>query len=109
MKGGSDGLVGVMAIGNPARMETRRHALLMAIVQDYVATAEPVGSKSIVREHSLGVRSATIRSMMGELEDDGYLYQPHTSAGRVPTEIAFRYYVNNVIPTLHVGMQERSQ
>jgi heat-inducible transcriptional repressor len=94
---------------NGGDLARRKHALLIAIVEDYVAGAEPVGSRHIVREHSLGVRAATVRAMMGTLEDDGFLVQPHTSAGRIPTDKAFRYYVDHLIPNRQVSFQERSQ
>ena len=67
----------------------RRHALLLAAVSEFVATAEPVGSNQIASRHHLGIKSATVRNMMSELEDAGFLSQPHTSAGRVPTDKAF--------------------
>src|SRR6266498_4840963 len=73
--------------------EERRLAVLRAIVEDYVATEEPVGSKALVERHGLGVSPATVRNEMAALEDDGYIAQPHTSAGRVPTDLGYRYYV----------------
>src|SRR5438128_1016760 len=94
---------------NGGDLARRKHALLIAIVEDYVAGAEPVGSRHIVREHTLGGKAATVRAMMGTLEDYGYLVQPHTSAGRIPTDKAFRYYVDHLIPNRQVGFQERSQ
>src|SRR5258707_13752283 len=77
-------------------LSSRRHALILATVQEFISTAAPVGSAQIVAHHQLGVRAAMVRNMMAELEDGGYLHQPHTSAGRVPTEKAFRYYVDNL-------------
>ena len=71
-------------------LSSRRHALILATVQEFISTAAPVGSAQIVAHHQLGVRAAMVRNMMAELEDGGYLHQPHTSAGRVPTEKAFR-------------------
>src|SRR5260370_33922324 len=76
--------------GNP--LSSRQHALILAAVQEFVATAEPVGSAQIVARHQLGVRAAMVRNMMAELEDGGYLRQPHTSAGGGPTAKAVRYY-----------------
>src|SRR6266498_336945 len=73
--------------------EERRLAVLRAIVEDYVATEEPVGSKALVERHGLGVSPATVRNDMAALEDEGYITQPHTSAGRVPTDLGYRYYV----------------
>jgi heat-inducible transcriptional repressor len=87
----------------------RQHALLLAVIQDFVTTAEPVGSQHIVSKYSLGVRAATVRSMMAELEAENFLYQPHTSAGRVPTPKAFRYYVDYLIPKRQIGRSDRVQ
>lgn len=90
-------------------LDRRHHLLLLAVIQDFVATAEPVGSHHLVSKYSLGVRAATVRSMMSELENDNFLYQPHTSAGRVPTAKAFRYYVDHLMPKLQVGRNDRVQ
>ena len=87
----------------------RRHALLIATVQEFIATAEPVGSSQIVARHQLGVRAAMVRNMMSELEDSGFLTQPHTSAGRVPTEKAFRYYVDHLAGVARIGFEDRTQ
>ena len=67
--------------------EERRLAVLRSIVQDYVETREPVGSRALVDRHHLGVSPATIRNDMAALEHDGLIAQPHTSAGRVPTDL----------------------
>jgi heat-inducible transcriptional repressor len=76
--------------------EERRIAVLRAIVQDYVATEEPVGSKALVERHGLNVSPATVRNDMAALEDEGYLTQPHTSAGRVPTDKGYRLFVDRL-------------
>jgi len=76
--------------------EDRRLAVLRAIVEDYVHTREPVGSKALVERHSLGVSPATIRNDMAVLEDEGYIAQPHTSAGRVPTDKGYRLFVDRL-------------
>ncbi|GAB2989880.1 heat-inducible transcriptional repressor HrcA [Nocardioides montaniterrae] len=76
--------------------EERRLAVLRAIVEDYVATEEPVGSKALVERHGLNVSPATIRNDMAALEDEGYLAQPHTSAGRVPTDKGYRLFVDRL-------------
>ncbi|WP_148612823.1 heat-inducible transcriptional repressor HrcA [Nocardioides rubriscoriae] len=76
--------------------EERRLAVLRAIVQDYVATEEPVGSKALVERHGLNVSPATVRNDMAALEDEGYLTQPHTSAGRVPTDKGYRLFVDRL-------------
>jgi len=67
-------------------VEERKLEVLRAIVEDFIATNEPVGSKSLLDRHNLGVSSATIRNDMAALEEDGLIAQPHTSAGRVPTD-----------------------
>jgi heat-inducible transcriptional repressor len=87
----------------------RRHALLLAAVSEFIATAEPVGSNQIASRHHLGIKSATVRNMMSELEDAGFLSQPHTSAGRVPTDKAFRYYVDHLAGPARIGFEDRSQ
>ncbi|MBL8929239.1 MAG: heat-inducible transcriptional repressor HrcA [Kineosporiaceae bacterium] len=76
--------------------EDRRIAVLRAIVEDYVHTREPVGSKALVERHNLGVSPATIRNDMAALEEDGYIAQPHTSAGRVPTDKGYRLFVDRL-------------
>ena len=76
--------------------EERRLAVLRAIVEDYVATEEPVGSKALVERHGLGVSPATVRNDMAALEDEGYIAQPHTSAGRVPTDKGYRLFVDRL-------------
>ncbi|QCW50608.1 heat-inducible transcriptional repressor HrcA [Nocardioides dongxiaopingii] len=76
--------------------EERRLAVLRAIVEDYVSTEEPVGSKALVERHGLNVSPATVRNDMAALEDEGYLTQPHTSAGRVPTDKGYRLFVDRL-------------
>ncbi len=77
-------------------VEDRRLAVLRAIVEDYVATHEPVGSRALVERHSLGVSPATIRNDMAALEDEGLITAPHTSAGRVPTDQGYRVFVDRL-------------
>jgi heat-inducible transcriptional repressor len=76
--------------------EDRRLAVLRAIVQDYVQTREPVGSRALVDRHHLGVSPATIRNDMAALEEEGLIAQPHTSAGRVPTDAGYRLFVDRL-------------
>lgn len=78
-------------------MDERKKQILKAIVDDYVETAEPVGSKSLVERHQLKYSSATIRHEMAELEEMGYLEKPHTSAGRMPSDKGYRAYVDNLL------------
>ncbi len=79
------------------KLTDRQQHILWATVRHYIATAEPVGSKALMDEYNLGVSSATIRNAMGVLEKGGLLYQPHTSAGRVPSDSGYRIYVNNLV------------
>lgn len=87
--------------------EDRRLAVLRAIVEDYVATEEPVGSKALVERHGLNVSPATIRNDMAALEDEGYLAQPHTSAGRVPTDKGYRLFVDRLSTVKPMTTAER--
>lgn len=88
-------------------LEDRRLAVLRAIVEDYVSTHEPVGSKALVERHSLGVSPATIRNDMAALEDEGYIAQPHTSAGRVPTDLGYRLFVDRLSGVKPLSSAER--
>jgi heat-inducible transcriptional repressor len=79
-------------------LDERKAAILRAVVEEYIETAQPVGSGHVASGGDLAVSAATIRNEMGVLERDGYLHQPHTSAGRVPTEKGYRFYVDNLAP-----------
>lgn len=74
----------------------RKLAVLRAIVEDYVATEEPVGSRALVERHGLGVSPATVRNDMAALEEEGFIHQPHTSAGRIPTDKGYRLFVDRL-------------
>ena len=76
----------------------RQHSLLLAAIHEFIVTAQPVGSHQLVARRSLGIRAAMVRNLMGALDESGYLRQPHTSAGRVPTERGFRYFVDHLVP-----------
>src|SRR5258705_12643817 len=82
--------------GGQMSLDERKLEVLRAIVEDYVATKEPVGSKARVERHPLRVSPATIRNDMAVLEDEGYIRQPHTSAGRVPTDRGYRLFVDKL-------------
>ena len=88
-------------------LDERKLSVLRAIVQDYVATSEPVGSKALAERHSLGVSPATIRNDMATLEDEGYITQPHTSAGRVPTDSGYRMFVDRLATVKPLSTAER--
>jgi heat-inducible transcriptional repressor len=90
-----------------AMQEERRLEVLRAIVEDYVATEEPVGSKALVERHGLGVSPATVRNDMAALEDEGYIRQPHTSAGRVPTDKGYRLFVDRLTTVKPMTVAER--
>ena len=87
--------------------EERRLAVLRAIVEDYVATEEPVGSKALVERHGLGVSPATVRNDMAALEEEGFITQPHTSAGRVPTDKGYRLFVDRLTTLKPMSAAER--
>lgn len=75
----------------------RKEKILSAVIEKYIESGEPVGSKALQTETGLGVSSATIRNELKSLDDEGYLLQPHTSAGRIPTKQGYRYYINNLM------------
>jgi heat-inducible transcriptional repressor len=79
-----------------AELTDRERKVLEAVIQIYVATAQPAGSRQLAKQFGLGVSPATIRNTMSDLEEKGYLFHPHTSAGRVPTDVAYRAYVNAI-------------
>ena len=78
-------------------LDERKAGILGAVVEAYIETAQPVGSSSVARSGSVDVSSSTIRNEMALLESEGYLDQPHTSAGRIPTEKAYRFFVDNLL------------
>lgn len=80
-----------------AKLDPRKETVLRAVVIEYVGNAEPVGSEALARRYELGVRSATIRHELSELTDIGLLEQPHTSAGRIPSDSGYRYFVDRLI------------
>ncbi|MBI3625984.1 MAG: heat-inducible transcription repressor HrcA [Candidatus Rokubacteria bacterium] len=89
-----------------AILDERHRQVLTAVIGEYLETAEPVGSRAVARRHGLGVSPATIRNAMADLEEMGYLSQPHTSAGRVPTDKAFRLYVDSSMSDLRLSESE---
>jgi heat-inducible transcriptional repressor len=88
-------------------VEDRKLEVLRAIVEDYVATEEPVGSKSLVERHHLGVSPATVRNDMAALEEEGFITQPHTSAGRVPTDKGYRLFVDRLTTVKPLSQPEK--
>ncbi|MCH4160175.1 MAG: heat-inducible transcriptional repressor HrcA [Bifidobacterium sp.] len=85
----------------------RRMLVLRAVVEDYIRSQEPVGSGTLTKDHNLGVSSATVRNDMATLEDEGFLIQPHTSAGRIPTEKGYRYFVDKLATVVPLSVAQR--
>jgi heat-inducible transcriptional repressor len=77
-------------------LDERKTAILRAVVQEYITTAQPVGSGHVANSPGVNVSSATVRNEMAVLEQEGYLHQPHTSAGRVPTDKGYRFFVDHL-------------
>lgn len=78
-------------------LSDRKIKILQAIINDYIATAEPVGSRTIAKKYDMGISSATIRNEMSDLEDMGLIYQPHASSGRIPSDLGYRLYVDKLM------------
>ena len=87
----------------------RRMSVLGTVVYEYIATGEPVGSATLTQKYNLGVSPATVRAEMASLEEEGYLEQPHTSAGRVPSDRGYRYYVDRIMQPETLTPDERSR
>lgn len=87
----------------------RKKLILQAIINDYIKTAEPVGSRTIAKKHELGLSSATIRNEMADLEEMGLLSQPHTSAGRIPSNLGYRIYVDNLMKKYKLSIDEATK
>lgn len=88
-------------------LDDRKTAILRAVVEEYIATAQPVGSSHIAATHGVQVSSATVRNDMVFLEQEGYLAQPHTSAGRIPTDKGYRFFVDHLTPNGKLGAAEQ--
>src|SRR6185503_19250422 len=91
------------------KLTERERRVLEAVIQSYVETAQPAGSNAIARRFGLGVSPATIRNTMSDLEEKGLLYHPHTSSGRVPTDVAYRLYVDSLLPVTRQPRRELDQ
>ncbi|MEO5350521.1 MAG: heat-inducible transcriptional repressor HrcA [Magnetococcus sp. YQC-3] len=96
-------------VARVSMLTKRHHEILKLIVHAHMEGGEPVGSKTICERSRLGVSSATIRNAMVELEEMGLLTQPHTSAGRVPTDLGFRFYVDSLLEISSLGREEQEQ
>src|SRR5919198_3050206 len=85
-----------MATGKQPQLESRKAAVLHAVIEEFIRTGEPVGSETVAERYGLNVSSATIRGEMAALEELGYLSHPHTSAGRLPTDLGYRHFVDGL-------------
>lgn len=90
-------------------METRHKKILSAIIEEYTNSAVPVGSQVIFKKYDLGVSAATIRNDMAELEKNGYLYQTHTSSGRIPTDKGYRFFVEEIMSEQKLSLAEQKK
>src|SRR5881296_119307 len=93
----------------PKSLTERERQVLEAVIETYVETAEPAGSRTISKRFAMALSSATIRNTMSDLEEKGYLYHPHTSAGRIPTDLAYRVYVDSLMRLRQVSRSESDQ
>ena len=87
----------------------RSKKILEAIIEDYIVTAEPVGSRTVTRSHGLSLSPATVRNVMADLEEMGFLASPHTSAGRIPTDKAYRFYVDSLLEVRNIARDEQEE
>ena len=90
-------------------LDERKGAILRALISHYVRSGEPVGSKTLVEKFKLGVSPATVRNEMAALEDAGFIHQPHTSAGRIPTDVGYRYFVDSWVRDVKLPQRERNR
>lgn len=90
-------------------MNKRQEEILTSVVEEYTETAIPVGSKILVEKYGFQISSATMRNDMGKLEKEGYLYQPHISAGRIPTDKGYRYFVEKIMPDQELSKAEQKK
>lgn len=88
-------------------LNERKIQILQAIINDYIETAEPVGSRTIAKKYNLGISSATIRNEMSDLEEMGFILQPHASAGRIPSDLGYRLYVDQLMQKKELGTEEQ--
>lgn len=96
-------------MGSPStELTDREREVLRVIIQDYISSAEPVGSRSVARKYGFRLSPATIRNVMADLAQFGYLSQPHTSAGRVPTDLGYRFYVDSLMDRCPLSRAEES-
>ena len=88
-------------------LNDREKFILQYVIQQFIITANPVGSRNIVKKYDLGISPATVRNIMSDLEELGYLNHPHTSAGRIPTDKGYRFYVDSLMQPSELGSIEK--
>ena len=88
-------------------LDERSRTLLKTLIERYIADGQPVGSRALVERHNLGVSPATVRNDMAVLEEEGYITQPHTSAGRIPTDKGYRLFVDRLAAVKPLSLAER--
>src|SRR3954467_10621036 len=98
-----------MRILNPETQENRKRKLLQAVIYQFMRTGKPVGSQVIVDKYNFGLSSATVRNMLLDLEKEGFLIQPHTSAGRVPSDKGYRFYVDSLLEVQSMAAAEEER
>jgi len=91
----------------PEELNQREKAILRSIVQQFILTATPVGSRNITKKYDIGFSPATVRNIMSDLEDSGFINHPHTSAGRIPTDKGYRYYVDSLMDIDKLNLKEK--
>ena len=84
----------------------REKSILRYVIHQFILTANPVGSRNLSKKYNIGISPATVRNIMSDLEESGFLGHPHTSAGRVPTDIGYRYYVNSLMDSPKLSQTE---
>src|SRR5579859_6839901 len=94
---------------NDREINHRARKILSAVVHEYLATGDAVGSRTVTRRHGIDLSAATVRNVMSDLEEAGFLKQPHTSAGRVPTDQGLRYFVDSLLKVRSLSSKEREE
>src|SRR5688572_14073432 len=96
-------------MNDESELNEREQQILQAVVNSYIMSAEPVGSRSVVKRFELGLSPATVRNVMADLEELGFLQQIHTSSGRIPTDKGYRYYVKYLMHVHELTLRERNR
>src|SRR4030066_202066 len=91
-----------------AELNDREKSILRYIIQQFILTASPVGSRNITKRYDLGISPATVRNIMSDLEESGFIDHPHTSAGRIPTDKGYRFYVDSLMDIQKVRNSEKT-